>query len=186
MQMSDSEIRRRHKEGATVQILADLNAVPSSNIKAILENKPIPATPTRKYQHRNEEYKKLYDEGKGDSEIGELMGTRASNVWSWRKTNKLPSNVAPKRKKVKEVEPISISMDVEDVVEDIPNPDYVAPKQIRLPYETPTISQIIKPHDEWIMDRKLEILSAMKRMAEFEKDIPYQWVTEYLKLIDMI
>jgi hypothetical protein len=99
MQMSDSEIRRRHKEGATVQILADLNAVPSSTIKSILENKPIPATPKKKYEHRSAEYKKLYDEGKGDSEIGELMGTRASNVWSWRKANKLPSNVAPKRKK---------------------------------------------------------------------------------------
>ena len=129
MQMSDSEIRRRHKEGTTVQILADLNAVPSSTIKSILENKPIPATPKKKYEHRSAEYKKLYDEGKGDSEIGELMGTRARNVWSWRKTNKLPSNVAPKRKKEKKVDTVAenafifamenaeISMDVE---EDIP------------------------------------------------------------------
>jgi hypothetical protein len=180
--MTNEEIRRRHKEGATVQILADLNAVPSSTIKSILENKPVPATPTRKYQHRNAEYKKLYDEGKGDSEIGELMGTRASNVWSWRKTNKLPSNVAPKRKNVKEVEPISekafifamenagISMDVEET-----------PKVVEV-VDVPVIMPCLRPRYEWIEERKQEIMQAVKRHADVKCDIPYEWMQEYFEL----
>jgi hypothetical protein len=166
--MSDSEIRRRHKEGATVQILADLNAVPSSNIKAILDDKPIPATPKKKYEHRSAEYKKLYDEGKGDSEIGELMGTRASNVWSWRKTNNLPSNVAPKRKKEKKVDPVEI------IIPAIPEPRPI----VELP--TPPIG--LRPSYIWKSARRNEIMQAAQRYADAKRDIPYEWMQEYWSL----
>lgn len=119
LSMTTDEVRRRFGEGATIQILAELNDTSPSVIRAIVhdlipkeppkigplppaEKKPEPHQ-DRKQGGRIEDTKarEMYDRGCSDAEIAGYFDVSAQSVYGWRRRCGLPSNFKggrPKRK----------------------------------------------------------------------------------------
>ena len=89
LQMTDSEIRTRYRDGAQVYIIAQLNACSSERIIGILGDKYKPP-------NTSEEIERLYAEGKNDTVIARSVGVTRYAVEYWRRQRGLTSNQANK------------------------------------------------------------------------------------------
>ena len=89
LQMTDSEIRTRYRDGAQVYIIAQLNACSPERIISILGDKYKPP-------NNDAEIERLYGEGKNDTVIARSIGVSRYAVECWRQKHGLPSNQANK------------------------------------------------------------------------------------------
>ena len=144
---------------------------------------------------RKDLYMILYKQGKTDKEISEAGGVSMQAIWQWRKNNKLSDNKYPKKQnkllasKKKEVpeaikpqlktcEEVLKEMDEIDRPEavDVPSPDhYFSDKTY------PVIE--LRSNYVWKQARLSEILEAAVHCIAVEKDIPYEWIQEYIEIL---
>ena len=97
MQMTDDEIITSYKHAerpaAQIAILADLNAVPVPAMKEkLMDLGLIQAS-------NSDQMRKLYDEGKSDTELAEACGMDKKAVVTWRKRHELKANYPKHPKK---------------------------------------------------------------------------------------
>lgn len=103
--MTDDEIRMRYKAGASIPVLADLNACTGTVIRGIVFRVPMlpqeekPKTvkiKTRATAEEVEARKKLwpdlYAQGLSDAEIGRRTNAASCLVYVWRQEQRLPAN----------------------------------------------------------------------------------------------
>lgn len=99
MQMTDSEIRTKARDGTPINILAQLNACDSQKIKKIIElspsalsHKKTDETPIRiDLKKRAALMKSMYEQGKTDQAIATELNLCVQSVYKWRRNNSLPS-----------------------------------------------------------------------------------------------
>jgi transposase len=211
MQMTENEIKRRYKDASNkteiIQILADLNACPTANIKKIVEDIKTPVSYQMSKDERIELYMMLYKQGKTDKEISEAGGVSVQAIWQWRKNNKLSDNKIKKEKKK-----VKATIKKETVPEAIkPDVDYCDTEQIIVMAERkrPEADEVLKvinelgfhpgltdsteqlekpplglrPNFIWMEERLTEILEATNRYVEAKKDIPFEWIKEYIEIL---
>ena len=95
LSMSEDEIKRRHREGASVEILAELNACAPIVIKQILN-----PTETQLPRHK---WRELYDQGLTAYEILNEVNISASSIYKWMKDNNLKPNARKNPKQHKTI-----------------------------------------------------------------------------------
>lgn len=80
--MTLSELKRRYKHGASVKVLAELNALPPSEIQYALGIKK-----NKNQDNKNALFLPLWQQGKNDYEIAEITGYSQPVVYQWRKAS---------------------------------------------------------------------------------------------------
>lgn len=89
--MGNHELKYRYKDGASLQILAELNACSQKEVYKKIK-KEDPAVRVSKREKEELEFHTLHAQGKTDSQIAKKMDVSQSRVALWRQINCLPSN----------------------------------------------------------------------------------------------
>lgn len=98
MMMTETDICREYRQAANqraqIGILADLNVTTKREIMAILERNGVVFPPMRGVNRSWDKARArtLYDQGKTDREIAELVGVIPNTINVWRRGLRLPSN----------------------------------------------------------------------------------------------
>lgn len=132
--MDDCEIRRRHKWGCSIVILAELNACHQQTIREILWEVP----EMSKIEWIKAKF--YYNDGMNDREIAKLLGCSSLAVLQWRRRENLPAQC----KKLIPSEATMAGAVIQSVAERKPatvNPEFEALFPKPVPVELPTIPE---------------------------------------------
>ena len=96
--MTIKELQRRRKNGASLEILADLAGCTIAEVKEALAHSdgsyvidPSEVDKKVNYTFDTEKAMLLYEQGCNDREIAERMGLAINRIWSWRRNEGLPT-----------------------------------------------------------------------------------------------
>ncbi len=88
--MTANEIKQRHRNGASVQILSELNNTTVDIIEDVLNDY------TENYELTKEQkeqlFFELYRQGLNDKQIAKRLNMNRKTVWYWRNRDNLPIN----------------------------------------------------------------------------------------------
>ena len=88
--MTKSEIKQRHRNGASIEILADLNNTSKEIIRDILDEDEDCKELTK--EQKEQEFLELYKQGLTDTEMAEQLNMNRRTVGFWRERRNLPVN----------------------------------------------------------------------------------------------
>ena len=188
--MSDAEIIRRYKQGASARILADLNACGWDRIKTIV-GEPIEHKENKPRGHIDEKRARdLHAEGKTDKEMAAGLGVSRGAVALWRsrrgfEANKREEGVMEmnlnKLMKANIPESIETVSDAGQMIEEVgkcfeevepcPEPATIGH------YKKPPLGVMSRHH--WDEKRKIDIGEAITRYIEAGAQLPAEWVIEW-------
>ena len=173
LSMPDDEIRRRHKWGCPVGILAELNNCDQQSIREVLKEE----NDMSKFDW--EEARKLYDAGASDQKIGQQLGCSAVTVFQWRRKNDLPTKHQGWGGKVKAKKPALIPSEatmagelIQSVAESTSTPGGSRPARPT----TCTIPVIAEPAAE-------DLQQEIDDLKDDVDDLLHEWYLEVKKAI---
>jgi len=185
--MSESEIRMRYRDGASAQILADLNACGWDRIKTIV-GEPVEAKENKPRGHIDEKRARdLHAEGKTDKEMSIELGVSRGAVALWRsrrgfEANKKEESVMEmnlnKLMKANIPESIETIEDAGQVIEEVGKcfEEEMEPAAIGH-YKKPPLG--VMPRYIWDEKRRTDIGEAIVRHIEAGAQLPAEWVIEW-------
>lgn len=88
--MTRNEIKQRHRNGASIEILADLNNTSKEIIKDILSEDDYCTELTK--EQKEQIFLELYKQGLTDTEMAEQLNMNRRTVGFWRERRNLPVN----------------------------------------------------------------------------------------------
>lgn len=88
--MTKNEIKQRHRNGASVEILTELNNTSKEIIRDILSEDYFSNEPTK--EQKEQEFLKLYRKGLTDTEMAEQLNMNRRTIGFWRERRNLPVN----------------------------------------------------------------------------------------------
>ena len=88
--MTESEIKQRHRNGASVQILSELNNTTVDIIEDVLNDYTENDELTK--EQKEQLFFELYHQGLNDKEIARRLNMNRKTVWYWRNRDHLPIN----------------------------------------------------------------------------------------------
>ena len=105
--MTIKELQQRRRNGASLEILADLADCTVAEIKEALGHSdgtyvedPSELEKTVNYRFDTERAMELYERGLSDSKVAERMGLTTQTIFNWRKNEGLETNNGKYAKKV--------------------------------------------------------------------------------------